>query len=368
MFGKRAIQFNTCGRRSGLHFWIQFIGLTIVLVSLGTSESSYAQEIKNTQVSQSEVAQESKAHPASRIRGDKHARKYDIEAIGNRGVDSGLNFYSREAEQRLGEVMAAEFEHDLQFFDDQKTTEYIEHLARYLARNSDTSFPFTVRLFASAEVNAFALPGGHLYVSTSLIIAADNEAQLAGAIAHEIGHIAARHGTKQRSRSKLFSVVSVPAVLLGGPAGYVLQAAAYTRPFVLGKFSRSAEQEADTLGLEYAYTSGYDPQEYVALLEKFAGPRKGHKWMRLFSSHPPTASRIKNAQLAIQRYLPERNDYVVTTSDFEQVKSRLEQMIERGALLEPGQSMPALRKASADRSTNPDQDFPSVEPFRNQRR
>src|SRR5690242_7180165 len=103
MFGKRAIQLNTCGHRSGSHFWIQFIGLTIVLLSLGASASSYAQEIKNTQVSQSEVAQESKAHPASRIRGDKHARKYDIEAIGNRGVDSGLNFYSREAEQRLGE-------------------------------------------------------------------------------------------------------------------------------------------------------------------------------------------------------------------------------------------------------------------------
>ena len=368
MFGKRGVQFNTCGYRSASHFWIRFLGLTTVLLSLGPTESSYAQGIKTTEISQSEAAQDSKAHSSSQVRGVKHAKKYDIDAIGNRGIDSGLNFYSREAEQRLGEVMAGEFERDLQFFDDQKTTEYIDHLARYLARNSDISSPFKVTLFISAEVNAFALPGGHLYVSTSLIIAADNEAQLAGAIAHEIGHIAARHGTKQRSRAKFYSIVSVPALLVGGPAGYVLQAAVYTRPFVLGEFSRKAEQEADTLGLEYAYASGYDPQEYIGLLEKFAGARNRYRWMSVFSSHPPAVSRIKNAQLAIQRYLPERNDYVVTTSDFEQVKSRLEQMVERGALLAPGQSMPALRKPSAYTSTDPDPDFPSVEPLRYQRR
>ena len=366
MFDKKGGQFRKYEHRSLSRSCVQFLGLTIALLSL--PQLGFTQDVKRTEITQSEAAHGSKHLPANVSHFDKHAGRYDINAIGKRGIDSGLNFYSREAEQKLGDRMASTFERDLQFLDDQKTKEYIDHLARHIARNSDISSPFKVLLFVSAEVNAFALPGGHLYVSTSLILAADNEAQLAGAIAHEIGHIAARHGTKQRSRLKLYSVVSLPAVLLGGPAGYVLQATAYSRPFVLGKFSRNAEQEADTLGLEYAYASGYDPQEYVALLEKFAGPLSRHNWMRVFSSHPPAGSRIKNAQLAIQRYLPERDDYVVTTSEFEQVKSSLEKMIERGALLAPGQSMPALRKPEDYRSNEPDAILPSMQLFKDERR
>jgi len=349
MLGKRSLNCNPNGHQSGFSVCLQFLSLTFALIILSPAEVGYTQDLRNTQALKRETSATtpptSKGHASRRDK--RHHNKYDIDAIGSRNVDSGLNFYSREAEEKLGEHMARAFERELQFLDDQKATEYIDHLARYLARNSDATFPFNVKLFASGEVNAFSLPGGHLYVSTALILAAENEAQLAGAIAHEIAHIAARHGTKQVSRSKLYSVLSIPAVLLGGPAGYALQAAGYTRFFVLGKFNRNAEQEADTLGLEYGYASGYDPQEYLALLEKLLSRQDRHKWMRLFASHPSTASRIKNAQLAIHQYLPDRTDYVVTTSDFDQVKFSLEQMVQRGALPAPGEPMPDLRKPPA---------------------
>jgi len=349
MLGKRSFNCDTKGHQCRLSVCVQLLGLTFALIILSPAEAGYTQDLRNTQAlkreTQANTSPTSNGHASHRDK--KHRNKYDIDVIGSRNVDSGLNFYSREAEEKLGEHMARVFERDLQFLDDPKVTEYVDHLARRLAHNSDASFPFNVKLFVSGEVNAFSLPGGHLYVSTALILAAENEAQLAGAIAHEIAHIAARHGTKQVSRSKIYSVLSIPAVLLGGPAGYALQAAGYTRFFVLGKFNRNAEREADTLGLEYGYASGYDPQEYLALLEKLLSRQDRNKWMRLFASHPSTASRIKNAQLAIHQYMPDRPDYVVTRSDFDQVKLSLEQMVQRGALPAPGESMPDLRKPPA---------------------
>src|SRR4051795_5118379 len=128
-------------------------------------------------------------------------KKKDPEEIGNRGVGKGVNFYSLEKEIALGKGLAQEVERSAKMIDDPVVTEYVNRVGQNLVRNSDARVPFTIKVIDSDEVNAFALPGGFFYVNSGLILAADNEAELAGVMSHEIAHVAARHATRGLTRS-----------------------------------------------------------------------------------------------------------------------------------------------------------------------
>ncbi len=269
--------------------------------------------------------------------------KYDVDRIGDRGIGSGLNLYSLEREMALGRELARETEEYSRLVGDPVITAYVNRIGQKLAMHSDARMPFTIRVIDDEQVNAFALPGGFLYVNTGLILAAGSEAQLAGVMAHEIAHVAARHGTKAGTRAQIWSLASVPLVFFGGGAMYAIRSAAdIIVPMSFLKFSRSAEREADLLGLEYAYASGYDPAEFVQFFEKLNAQdkKKKHSFIaRAFATHPMTGDRIKAAQGEIAVYLRPKEDYVVDTSDFAEVQERL---------LEQSNS----RKIQAKRGTN----------------
>ncbi len=273
--------------------------------------------------------------------------KYDIRKIGDRGIGQGVNFYSLEKEQMLGRQMADQVEQSSRLIQDPGITEYINRVGQSLVRNSDAKVPFTIKVIDSDEVNAFALPGGFFYVNSGLIEAADNEAELAGVMAHEIAHVAARHGTRNATRAQIWNIASVPLIFAGGPLAYVVgQAAGLAVPLSFLKFTRNAEREADLLGLEYSYESGYDPQAFVDFFEKLEAQEKKHQSAiaKVFSTHPMTADRVKEAQKDIAEYLPSRPEYVVTTSEFDEVKARLAQITNRLKLGKSNEMHPMLRR------------------------
>ena len=233
-------------------------------------------------------------------------------------------------------------------------TEYINRIGQNLVRNSDARVPFTIKVLDNDEVNAFALPGGFFYVDSGLILAADNEAELAGVMAHEIAHVAARHATKNMTRAQIWNMASVPLIFIGGPVAYAIsEVAGLAVPLGFLKFSRDAEREADLLGLEYDYASGYDPEAFVEFFEKLkVNENKKQSFVaKAFATHPMNADRIKAAQDEIRKYLPDRDEYVVNTSEFEEVKQRLASL-ENSRRLGGGKrdpSRPVLHRRSASR-------------------
>ena len=281
--------------------------------------------------------------------------KYDVTRIGQRGIGSGVNFYSIEKEQALGRQLAQEVEQGARLISDPVVTEYVNRVGQNIVRNSDAKVPFTIKVIDDETVNAFALPGGFFYVNSGLILAADNEAELAGVMAHEIAHVAARHATKQATKGQIINLASIPLIFLGGPAGYaVRQAAGLAVPMGFLKFSRDAEREADLLGVEYAYASGYDPAEFVHFFETLKAKDK-HKTSTIakaFSTHPMTDERIRRAQAEIEMLLPPKEEYVVDTSEFDQVKARLAGIVNRGRLNTAETDRPTLRRRTADDTKN----------------
>jgi predicted Zn-dependent protease len=253
-------------------------------------------------------------------------KEKDPDEIGNRDVGKGVNFYSIEKEIALGKQMAQEVERQAKIVDDPVIAEYVNRIGQNLVRNSDAKVPFTIKVIDSEEINAFALPGGFFFVNTGILLNADNEAEMAGVMAHEIGHVAARHGTRQATRGEIAQIGSiVPLIALGGIAGYgAYQAMGLVVPMGFLKFSRNFESEADMLGLEYMYKAGYDPGAFVDFFEKVQSQekRKPGTMSKLFSSHPPTDDRIKHSQEIIQKYLKAKPEYVVSTSEFDDVKTR----------------------------------------------
>ena len=273
--------------------------------------------------------------------------RYDVNKIGDRRIGKGLDFYSMDRERDLGLSLAEDVEREAKLIKDPVITEYVNRVGQNLVRNSDAKVPFTIKVLDNEEVNAFALPGGFFYVNSGLILAADNEAELAGVMAHEIAHVAARHATKNATRNEIFNLASIPLVFVGGPLGYaVRQAVGLALPVSMLKFSRDAEREADMLGLEYQYAAGYDPQEFVKFFEKLKADEKKKQsvFAKAFSTHPMTEDRIKRAQAEIVDYLPAREDYIIDTSEFQEVKRHLER-IENAHRIDGGKtSTPTLRK------------------------
>jgi predicted Zn-dependent protease len=277
------------------------------------------------------------------------------DKIGQRDVGKGINFYSIEKEIAMGKQMAEEVERDSKMINDPVVTEYVNRVGQNLVRNSDAKVPFTIKVVDSDEVNAFALPGGFFFVNSGLILKADNEAELAGVMAHEIAHVAARHGTREATKGQIVQYGTIPLIFMGGWTGYAIQeAASIAIPMGFLKFSRGMEAEADMLGLEYMYKTGYDPTAFVDFFEKIQTleKRKPGTISKVFSTHPPTADRIKKAQEEIQQDLKPRPEYIVDTSEFEQVKARLAMLENRRKGSLQDLNRPTLRKAPG--STNPD--------------
>lgn len=284
----------------------------------------------------------------------KKGSKKDIEAIGERNVGKGMNWYSIEKEIGLGKGLAQEIERQAKIVDDPVISEYVNRIGQNLVRNSDCQFPVTIKVIDTDEPNAMALPGGFFYVNTGLLTLAENESEIAGVMGHEIAHIAARHGTKQATRGQLANLATIPLIFMGGWTGYgIRQAASIAIPMGFLKFSRGFEEEADLLGLQYMYKAGYDPNGFVDFFEKLEAmnKRKRGTIAEWFSSHPPTGDRIIKAQSNIEQLLKERPEYVVTTSEFDDVKSRILMLQNRRKATPQDPNRPTLRKAPG--STEP---------------
>src|SRR5580704_6909771 len=261
-------------------------------------------------------------------------KKKDPDEIGNRDVGKGLNWYSVEKEIALGKQLAQEVERQAKIIDDPVIAEYVNRVGQNLVRNSDAKVPFTIKVIDTEDVNAFALPGGFFYVNSGLIMKADSEAELAGVMAHEIAHVAARHGTCQASRGELMQIATIPLIFYGGWAGYgIRQAAGLAIPLSYLKFSKMFESQADELGLQYMYKAGYDPNAFVDFFEKLQSleKKKPGTLGAFFSDHPPTGTRIVAVQKDIQEHLKDKSEYVVTTSEFNDTKAKLLAMHNRRA-------------------------------------
>ena len=282
--------------------------------------------------------------------------KYNIDLIGQRNIGNGLDFYSLDREVALGRQLSQEVESSARLVTDPVIVEYVNRIGQNLVRNSDARVPFTIKVLDTEEVNAFALPGGFFYVNSGLILAADNEAELAGVMAHEIAHVAARHATKNMTRAQIWNMASVPLIFIGGPIAFaVSEVAGLAVPLGFLKFSRDAEREADLLGLEYDYATGYDPQAFVEFFEKLnVEKKKPNLVAKAFATHPMNVERIEAAQDEIRKYLPDRSEYILDTSEFENVKARLASL-ESGRRLgsskgEPGKPVLLKRTSSSTSS------------------
>jgi hypothetical protein len=295
--------------------------------------------------------------PDSKVKHD--GGEDDVDAIGNRKVGGrGLgDWYSLETEIRLGKQYSMMVENSVKMVQDPVVNEYVNRIGQNLVRNSDAQVPFTIKVIDSDEVNAFALPGGFFYVNSGLILAADEEAELAGVMAHEISHVAARHAMRQMTRANIAQIATIPLIFLGGGIGYgIYEASGLGLPLTFMKFQRNFEAEADYLGLQYMYKTGYDPQAFISFFEKIQAKEKKKPGTiaKAFASHPQTPDRIAASQKEIATILPAKAQYIVTTSEFDDVKARLATIENRHKVLEEKDgSRPSLRRTStSDKSGN----------------
>ena len=286
------------------------------------------------------LAQDSKKNP-----------KDDPDAIGSRNVGQGVNFYSLEKEIAVGRQLAQEVERQAKVITDPVIAEYVNRVGQNIVRNSDAKVPFTIKVLDSEEVNAFALPGGFFFVNSGLILKADSEAELAGVMGHEIAHVAARHGTRSATKGQIAQIGMIGAAIAVpyGWTGYgIQQGAGLAIPMGFLVFSRANEREADHLGLQYMYKAGYDPTAFVDFFEKVETleNRKPGSVSKVFMTHPMTDDRIKAAEEEIQKDLKPKPEYVLSTSEFNDVKARLAMLHGRRKLdTNSDPNRPTIRRA-----------------------
>jgi predicted Zn-dependent protease len=285
-------------------------------------------------------------------------KKKDVDAIGERRV-ARRSIISQEREIAEGKKYASEIDRTAKMVTDPVVNEFVNRLAQNVARNSDLTIPLTVKVIDSPELNAFALPGGFLYVNSGLLVAADEEAQVAGVVAHEIAHVAARHWASQMTKATLLQYAMIPLIFV--PMSYpvymgVSSALNIGVPMAFLKFSRADEAEADMLGLQYMYKAGYDPSAYVTFFSKIIEQDRQSPGSvpTVFNSHPPTPDRIVKSEERIKEMLPKREQYLVSTSEFEDVKARLQSIM---SLKKKGEKRegPTLRKREPTDQTGTEQ-------------
>jgi beta-barrel assembly-enhancing protease len=287
----------------------------------------------------------------------------DIDNIGNRDINKGgigLMKMSLEDEISAGRGAAKELEQSVTLLQDPVITEYVNRVGQNIVRNSDAKVPFTIKVIESDEINAVSLPGGFFYVNTGLILAADEEAELAGVMAHEIAHVTARHAAEQHQKGNWLNLASIPLMIFGGgiPGMIIQQAAQIGVPLTFLAFSRGAEEEADWLGLQYMYKAGYDPGASVSFFEKLqARENAKRKVSGLFSTHPQTEARVAETKKNIENFLPPREQYLVTTSEFSKVKTLLAKL-ENDRTPSERDRAPSLRRPAPGRRTPRDSDEP----------
>ena len=278
--------------------------------------------------------------------------KDDVDAIGNRNVGGrGIgDWYSLNTEIAMGKQYAQQVESSVKLIQDPVVTEYVNRIGQNLVRNSDAKVPFTIKVVDSDEVNAFALPGGFFYVNSGLILAADNESELAGVMAHEISHVCARHAMRQLTRAQMANFATIPMIMIGGGIGYAAyELSGIAVPMAFMKFSRNFEAEADYLGVQYMYKTGYDPESFVAFFEKLEAKekKKPGTLAQAFASHPQTPDRIEASQKEIATILPPKDTYIVDTSEFQEVKTRLARIENKRKVTDQkDNSKPTLRRTS----------------------
>jgi beta-barrel assembly-enhancing protease len=286
---------------------------------------------------------------------DPHIKKGsedDVDAVGTRNIGGrGLgNWYSTNSEIGMGKQYSMEIEKSAHMVTDPVIVEYVNRVGQNIVKNSDCKVPFTIKVIDSDEINAMALPGGFFYVNSGLIMAADEEAELAGVMAHETAHVCAHHAARELTRMNYAQIGSIPLIIFtqGSWTGYgIYEAAQLAVPISFLEFSREFEAEADWLGLQYMYKAGYDPQAFIQFFEKIDALEK-HKpgtLAKVFADHPQTPDRIAHSEQEIATIMPSRPDYVVTTSEFDDVKSRLARIENKRKLNDKGKgNSPTLRR------------------------
>jgi predicted Zn-dependent protease len=304
----------------------------------------------------------------------------DVSAVGNRDIGGrGVgNWYSTDYEIRMGRTYAQEVEKSTKLITDPVVTEYVNRIGQNIVKNSDCKVPFTIKVIDSDVINAFALPGGFFYVNSGLILNADEEAELAGVMAHETAHVCAHHAVREMTRLNYAQIGMVPVmILVGGWTGYgIYEGAQLALPVTFFKFDRQFEAQADYLGVQYMYRAGYDPQAFITFFEKIQALQKHKPGLvsKAFAEHPQTPDRILRSQEEIARILPPRDEYMVTTSEFDDMKARLARIENKRRLTDTKKgAIPSLRKAgtgtgdptspsgsSSPSSTTSDDDKPTL--------
>ena len=305
--------------------------------------------------------------PGSKLETVKAGSIEDVNAVGNRDIGGrGVgNWYSTDSEIKMGRMYAAEIEKSTKFITDPVIVEYVNRVGQNIVKNSDCKVPFTIKVIDSDEINAMALPGGFFYVNSGLILNADEEAELAGVMAHETAHVCAHHAAREMTRANYAQLGTIPLIFIGGWTGYgIYEAASIGIPMTFLHFSREFESQADYLGIQYMYRAGYDPQAFVTFFEKIQAleKRKPGAVAKVFSDHPQTPDRIEHSQEEIARILPARDEYTVTTSEFDDIKSRLARIENKRRLTDSKDGKkPSLRKASTSKDDPNAQQDPNAD-------
>jgi len=311
-------------------------------------------------VAATDVNPEKVIDPGSQMIKVKPGSIEDVSAVGNRDIGArGMgNWYSVDTEIKMGKMYSEEIEKSTKFITDPVIVEYVNRIGQNIVKNSDCKVPFTIKVIDSDEINAMALPGGFFYVNSGLILNADEEAELAGVMAHETAHVCAHHAVREQTRMNYAQLSTIPLIFIGGWTGYgIYEAAGLAVPMTFLKFSRDFEAQADYLGVQYMYRAGYDPQAFISFFEKIQAleKRKPGLVAKAFSDHPQTPDRILHSQEEIARILPPRDEYTVTTSEFDDIKARLARIENKRRLTDTkDKNKPSLRRASTDpNSTSP---------------